>query len=158
MSLNAPPQALAVQVVAAVIERDGALLICQRPLDKHHGGLWEFPGGKISPGESPAEALVRELHEELGLEQVSPGLLLYRDEAAHSGQHVDIDFIAVQIRSEPRCLEHADMRWVCAEDALSLPMAPADRRLLEHLLRQRDALSEKSIRSERAASAMTQSR
>ena len=62
-----------VPVIAAVIERAGAYLICQRPLDKRHGGLWEFPGGKLLDGESPLEGASRELWEELELEVQTVG-------------------------------------------------------------------------------------
>lgn len=54
-------------VAAALIAADGRILVQQRPLDKHHGGLWEFPGGKVEPGETPEAALARELAEELGI-------------------------------------------------------------------------------------------
>ena len=64
-----------VQVVAAVIRRpDGQVLLAQRPQHTHQGGLWEFPGGKVEPGESEVEALQRELQEELGNKQVAGGL------------------------------------------------------------------------------------
>ena len=63
------PQTRTVHVVAAVILRpDGAFLLAQRPCGKVYEGYWEFPGGKIEPGELPAEALARELSEELGIE------------------------------------------------------------------------------------------
>ncbi|MBI2131755.1 MAG: NUDIX domain-containing protein, partial [Candidatus Tectomicrobia bacterium] len=58
----------ALEVVAAVVRRGGEILICQRPDGAHLGGLWEFPGGKIESGESPEEALARELREELEVE------------------------------------------------------------------------------------------
>jgi 8-oxo-dGTP diphosphatase len=60
-------------VVAAVIERDGQVLIGQRPAGKWHGLKWEFPGGKVEPGESPEDALRRELEEELGIQAVIGG-------------------------------------------------------------------------------------
>jgi 8-oxo-dGTP diphosphatase len=55
-------------VVAGVLERDGMILVCQRRPDQPHAGKWEFPGGKVETGETPGEALVRELREELGIE------------------------------------------------------------------------------------------
>ena len=57
------------RVLATVIRRDGRLLVCQRPSHKRHGGLWEFPGGKVEPGESDLAASRRELAEELGVEK-----------------------------------------------------------------------------------------
>ncbi len=64
------------RVLAAVVERDGRLLLARRPSGKRHAGLWEFPGGKFLPGETPLEAAQRELSEELGVEVVSLGALL----------------------------------------------------------------------------------
>ena len=62
------PQSKFVEVSAAVLQRpDGSFLLAQRPADKIWAGYWEFPGGKIEPGETPRHALVRELHEELGI-------------------------------------------------------------------------------------------
>jgi 8-oxo-dGTP diphosphatase len=62
-----------IDVVCGVVEDDaGNILVCRRPAGKHLGGLWEFPGGKIDPGETAASALIRELREELGIE-VAPG-------------------------------------------------------------------------------------
>src|SRR4051812_28674545 len=73
--LNQPPSPIPrsskkrVEVAAAVLQRpDGAFLLAQRPPDKVYAGYWEFPGGKIEPGETAADALARELHEELGIE------------------------------------------------------------------------------------------
>ena len=63
--MPSPPRQL---VVAAVVRRGDTVLLCRRPLEKRHGGLWEFPGGKVQPGETATQALERELDEELGLE------------------------------------------------------------------------------------------
>jgi 8-oxo-dGTP diphosphatase len=66
------------QVVAAILRRENRILICQRRADQAHALKWEFPGGKIEPGESPEDALVRELREELGIEvQAGPELMRY---------------------------------------------------------------------------------
>jgi 8-oxo-dGTP diphosphatase len=72
-------------VVAAVVERDGKILICRRRADQPHPLKWEFPGGKLEPGESPEAALVRELNEELGIEAGS-GTEIMRYEFAYPGK------------------------------------------------------------------------
>jgi 8-oxo-dGTP diphosphatase len=82
-------------VVAGVMERDGKILICRRRADQPHPLKWEFPGGKIETGESPAAALIRELHEELGIDSdIGPELMRY--EFAYSGkQPILLIFLAV---------------------------------------------------------------
>ena len=88
-----------IRVVAAVISRDDKLLICQRPPHKRHGGLWEFPGGKCDPRESDADAIRRELNEELGVAVVSVGLS--ECEITDNGSPYLIVLIPVSISAEP---------------------------------------------------------
>ncbi len=117
-------------MVAAVIARGGALLVCQRPAHKQHGGLWEFPGGKCEPGESDAEAVARELKEELNVEVSAIGTELF---VAHEkGSPYEIAFIATEIVGEPVCQEHDALLWGEPQALLRLPLAPSDRRFLEH--------------------------
>lgn len=120
-----------IPVLAAVIRRGDRYLLCQRPRHKRHGGLWEFPGGKLEPGESLAAAAERELREELDLELETAGdvLLGVRD----PGSSFLIQFVAVSARGEPRALEHEAIAWVTAEDAAALELAPSDRRFVEWL-------------------------
>jgi 8-oxo-dGTP diphosphatase len=73
-------------VVAGILERNGRLLICQRRADQAHPGKWEFPGGKVEPGETPEAALVRELREELGIESEMPEEIT-RYEFAYPGKN-----------------------------------------------------------------------
>jgi mutator protein MutT len=117
-------------VIAAVVSRGGELLVCQRPHEKRHGGLWEFPGGKCEPGESDADAARRELREELGVEVIEVG-----DEElaiADPGSAFLIIFIPVRIIGEPVCREHIAFRWGSPSELASLPLAPSDRRFMEH--------------------------
>jgi len=113
-----------IRVVASVIERDGQLLVCQRPAHKRHGGLWEFPGGKVEEGESDVEAVARELDEELGVRVLSVGPEEFS--MADPGSHFVIVFLPVEIEGEPRCLEHAQLAWVVEEELLTLALAPSD--------------------------------
>jgi 8-oxo-dGTP diphosphatase len=118
-----------IRVLAAVIERDGRWLLCLRPARKRHGGCWEFPGGKLEPGESHLEAARREMREELAVEVVDAGDVLCSRRDA--GSPFVIDFVAVRVAGEPRALEHDDVRWVTPAEAARLPLAPADRAFVE---------------------------
>jgi mutator protein MutT len=120
------------RVVAAVVRRADTMLICLRPAHKRHGGLWEFPGGKCEPGESDADAITRELHEELGVRVVRTydALATFSD----PGSPFEIVFLPVDIDGEPACLEHDALRWGTAAELRALPLAPSDRRFVECLL------------------------
>lgn len=122
-----------IRVIAAVISRGDDVLVCQRAPEKRHGGLWEFPGGKCESGESLADAVRRELSEELGVEVVSVGVeeLALRD----PNSPYMITFVPVEIRGEPTCREHVDLRWIPLTEATRLPLAPTDRKYVEARLR-----------------------
>ena len=115
-----------IRVVAAVVERHGRYLLCQRPAGKRHGGLWEFPGGKLEPGETLQAAVRRELAEELGVEVRACGGQLFAIE--DPGSPFVIEFHPVEIAGEPRCLEHSDLAWADVPGMLRLDLAPSDRR------------------------------
>ncbi len=120
-----------IRVVAAVIDRGDRLLVCQRPVHKRHGGLWEFPGGKCEPSESDADAIRRELQEELDVQPISVGDATY--EVSDQGSPYLIVFIPVSIEAEPRALEHSAMTWASLSELLEMPLAPSDRRYVEWL-------------------------
>ncbi|MGJ6979204.1 (deoxy)nucleoside triphosphate pyrophosphohydrolase [Aestuariimicrobium soli] len=113
-------------VVAGLLVRDGRLLAAQRSYPDDLAGLWEFPGGKVEPGEEPGRALVRELREELGLE-VTVGEVL---EGPDDGLWPINDRWAIKAfwceagDREPQALEHAALRWVA--DADEVEWLPAD--------------------------------
>ncbi len=88
-----------VRVAAAVVWRDGRLLLTRRPPGGPLGGLWEFPGGKLEPGESPEAALVRELREELGVEAVPGGEIAVERHDYPHGLAVELHFIRCELRS-----------------------------------------------------------
>jgi 8-oxo-dGTP diphosphatase len=104
------------QVVAAILERDGRVLICQRTPGQWHALQWEFPGGKVEPGESPEQALARELEEELDIRH-STGEEIARYEYCYPGkQPIVLIFFRVRTFSgEPRNLVFHDMRWELPE-------------------------------------------
>lgn len=117
--------------MAAVIRRGDAFLLCQRPAHKHHGGLWEFPGGKCEPGETDAESITRELAEELGVRVLHVGPELFA--ASDSGSPFLIVFVRVEIDGDPECLDHAEIRWVSVTELAGLPLAPSDARFLLYM-------------------------
>lgn len=113
-----------VEVLAAVIRSGGRLLVGRRPRTKRHGGLWEFPGGKLLEGESRAQAAERELREELGVRLVRLGRTLHsrRD----PGSPFLIHFVEAEIEGEPVAREHEELRWVPPAELEALDLAPAD--------------------------------
>ena len=120
-----------VRVVAAVVRRYGRMLVCQRPAHKRHGGLWEFPGGKLEAGESALEGARRELAEELGVVVRSVEEMEFSIQ--DPGSVFVIEFHPVEMDGEPRCREHTALAWATPEELLTLPLAPSDRAFAEHL-------------------------
>jgi mutator protein MutT len=120
------------RVVASVVERDGRILLCQRRHDKRHGGLWEFPGGKVEAGESDYDAVARELAEELGVTTLAVGPVEFS--RPDPGSHFIIEFVPVRIEGEPICHEHAALAWVEEARLLERPLAPADWEFAVHRL------------------------
>lgn len=137
--ITAPPDNshLMLVVAAALVRADGAMLVQQRPFGKHHAGLWEFPGGKVEPGETPEVALVRELAEELGI-VVDPADLVPVTFAC--GQAVDRPLVLLLFRTtrwqgEPRAIEAAGLRWGLPDELRAVPMPPGDRTFVDVLAR-----------------------
>jgi mutator protein MutT len=120
------------RVIAAVMQRDDRLLICQRPLHKRHGGLWEFPGGKVEPNESDESAARRELAEELGVHVESVGEPDFS--IADPDSPFLIVFVPTTVTGEPTCHEHTALAWLTPTELIDLPLAPSDRRYVEFLL------------------------
>ena len=119
-----------VEVVAALIWRGNRFMICQRPAHKARGLLWEFVGGKVEPGETKAEALVRECREELGL-----CLRVLRRwavvEHAYPSFSVRLTFFICEIEAgEVQPAEHAAVRWIAPEEAGAYAFCPADAKML----------------------------
>ena len=125
-----------VRVVAAVVRRYGRLLVCQRPAHKRHGGLWEFPGGKLEAGESAFDGARRELQEELDV-VVRTVDDVAEFSAADPGSPFVVEFHQTEIDGDPKCREHAALAWVTPEQLLTLPLAPSDREFALFLQRER---------------------
>ena len=116
----------------ALIDRDSRVLIAQRPEGKAMAGLWEFPGGKIEPGETPEAALIRELREELGIDTWESCLApLSFASHAYDDFHLLMPLFACRKwQGTPQAHEHSSLRWVRPRDLASWPMPPADIPLL----------------------------
>ena len=129
--MTAPaPEAKRLVLVAAValIDIDGRVLLAQRPEGKSMAGLWEFPGGKVEPGETPEAALMRELHEELGIETWASCLApLTFASHAYPDFHLLMPLFACRKwDGQPQPREAQRLAWVRAGDLRSYPMPPAD--------------------------------
>ena len=114
--------------MAAVIERKGRILLGRRPREKRHGGLWEFPGGKVLDGESLGDAIARELREELGLGVERLGRVLSR--VSDPGSVFEIIFVEVSVSGIPAPVEHERVGWFGREELSRLALAPADARFV----------------------------
>ena len=112
----------------ALIDRDGRVLLAQRPEGKSMAGLWEFPGGKVEPGETPEAALIRELHEELGIETWSSCLApLTFASHGYPDFHLLMPLFACRKwEGTPVSQEGQALRWVRPENLRDYPMPPAD--------------------------------
>jgi 8-oxo-dGTP diphosphatase len=125
---SSPPSPAPLDVVCALIERDGCVLIAQRPAHKHLGLLWEFPGGKIEVGEPAGDALRREIREELRCDIVLGDAL---PPALHAYPKITVrlhGFVATLAPGspEPVAVEHAALAWVRPEALDAYALAPAD--------------------------------
>src|SRR5262245_59443837 len=129
MADNAPaPRRLVLVVAAALFDAQGRVLIARRPQGKQLAELWEFPGGKVEPGESPEAALIRELDEELDV-KVDAAALTPITFASHGydGFHLLMPLYAVRRwRGEPLAREHDALAWVLPADLDQYEMPPAD--------------------------------
>jgi 8-oxo-dGTP diphosphatase len=119
-------------VTAAVVERDGRLLVTRRLDGSHLAGCWEFPGGKCEAGETPEACLARELLEELGTTSVI-GQEIYRTTYAYEGRSLDLRFFHCAIDAEPRPLLGQEIRWVARKNLPDLQFPPADAELVARL-------------------------
>lgn len=137
------PSALRVEllsvVAVALIDGEGRILVQRRPAGTTMAGLWEFPGGKIEPGETPETALVRELDEELGIEVAPLSLTPACFASAPLGERhlLLLLYLCRTWRGTPRAIDAEELCWIDLATLMTMDMPPADRplvRLLEALL------------------------
>ena len=125
-----------IEVVGAIIKDGGKYLVGQRAAHKTQGGLWEFIGGKIEPGETPEEALARECREELALEIEGARII---DSVAHEYPEKTIRLTLIECNPTkghlPQVLEHQQLRWVTHEEMTKIPFCPADQELIDKIRR-----------------------
>ena len=123
-----------VEVVAAVIEDDDRFLLTRRQAGVHLAGMWEFPGGKIDPGETDRGALARELREELDVD-VEVGDRMFQTRHAYADRTVELSFYRCSLRSAPQPLLGQEMRWVPRSELALLGFPPADAEFIAMLTR-----------------------
>jgi 8-oxo-dGTP diphosphatase len=124
-----------VKVTAGIIQENGLVLLARRKPGKHMGGKWEFPGGKIEPGETPEQSLTRELDEELA---VSAHVGRFLCSTRFEGDGVSLELLVYAVDSyvgEPQLREHDEIRWVRPEQISTFDLADSDRRVAEELYR-----------------------
>lgn len=124
---------MATEVVAALIWDGDRFMACQRPAHKARGLLWEFMGGKVEPGETREQALIRECKEELDV-QLSVGQVFMDVTHQYPDLTVHLTLFHAQIASgTPKKLEHNDIRWITVEEIDTLDFCPADEVILKKL-------------------------
>jgi mutator protein MutT len=123
-----------IEVVAAIIEKDGKILICRRAENKTRALKWEFPGGKIEPGETSEQAVLRECREELDVDLCVNGEFM---RVLHSYPDIEIQltvFRTAIIGSDPRCIEHKEIRFVYPSELADFELCPADITVAEKII------------------------
>ncbi|QFG24854.1 (deoxy)nucleoside triphosphate pyrophosphohydrolase [Actinomadura sp. WMMB 499] len=121
-------------VVGAAIIADGRLLAAQRAEPAHMAGGWELPGGKVDPGESDTDALVRECHEELAI-KVRPGRRIGGDWRLSERAVLRV-WTAAIVEGEPRALEHLALRWLAPAELYEVAWLPGDRPVIDVFARE----------------------
>jgi 8-oxo-dGTP diphosphatase len=126
---------LVLVAACALVDLDGRVLIAQRPEGKSMAGLWEFPGGKVEPGELPEQSLIRELQEELGI-TVKPGCLAPLTFASHAYPDFHLLmplYVCRRWEGFVEAREKQKLKWVRPNELRNYPMPPADEPLISHL-------------------------
>ncbi|MCX4196711.1 (deoxy)nucleoside triphosphate pyrophosphohydrolase [Methylobacterium organophilum] len=132
----AAPLRLLLVVAVALVDVDGRVLVSERPAGKQLAGLWEFPGGKVEPGERPEQTLIRELAEELGIRVEEPCLapLTFASHAYPDFHLLMPLYVCRRWSGTPRPMEGQALRWVRPKALRDLAMPPADAPLIPFLI------------------------
>ncbi|WP_192258647.1 8-oxo-dGTP diphosphatase MutT [Mesorhizobium caraganae] len=136
MSEIAKGKRLLLVAACALVDADGRVLLAQRPEGKQLAGLWEFPGGKVEPGETPEQCLIRELQEEIGIETDIPCLAPLTF-ASHSYDDFHLLmplFVCRRFRGIAQPKEGQALKWVRPKQMRDYPMPPADAPLIQFLI------------------------
>ena len=122
------------EVVAALIWQGDKFMICQRPAHKGSGLLWEFVGGKVEPGETKEQALIRECQEELDVVLAVGDIVM---DVIHEYPDITVHltlFNATIIKGDPKKLEHNDIRWITPSEIPNYEFCPADEEILKKII------------------------
>lgn len=119
-----------VVVAAAMIDGRGRVLLQRRPEGKQHGGLWEFPGGKVEAGEGPVQALIREIDEELEVTlsaaDLEPVAFAHADDSTGAPPILLLLYVCRRWKGEPVCEKNAALEWAGRQEISAFPMPPLD--------------------------------
>ena len=135
-AVTASPFRILLVVAVALVDTDGRVLLAQRPEGKQLAGLWEFPGGKVEPGERPEETLIRELREEIGIE-VKEACLAPLTFASHAYPDFHLLmplYVCRRWEGMARSMEGQALKWVRPRELKDQPMPPADAPLIPFLV------------------------
>ena len=142
-SKNTMVKSFWIPVVTAILCKGRHVLVAKRPPGGSMEGVWEFPGGKVERGESPSQALRRELREELGIE-AEEGPIVTAETHEYPGAGIFIVFYFVHYwKGEPRPLHHSDMKWVLPEDLRHLKIPDSNKKMLDQLLKKISSVAKK---------------
>ena len=130
--MTAPARPIVLVSAVALVDADGRVLLARRPEGKAMAGLWEFPGGKVHDGETPESALIRELHEELGIDTVTSCLspLTFASHGYDDFHLLMPLFVCRRWQGTPHGREGQALAWVRANQLRDYPMPPADKPLI----------------------------
>lgn len=122
-----------VQAVAGILQKENKILLAERPQGKPYSGFWEFPGGKIETNETGEQALIRELHEELGIE-VNTAQLLFPHIYTYPDKIVHLQvWLVSQFKGEPHGKENQTLRWVTMSEMMSMKLLEGNWAILDKL-------------------------